>query len=85
MQKLLSTQRRAIKEFLSLSISTIENIFSNPNLLLESEDQLIKIIDYLYKKDHKYSKLYEYADFLNIEISTIKEFLTIYIYISYMI
>lgn len=62
----------------SLQFDALENIFNNSNLQLETEDQLLKIVNRLYLKNPTFSKLYEYVDFINVEISTINEFISIF-------
>ena len=66
------------RKFESFQVETLENIFNNPKLQLESEDQLIRIVNRLYLNDSTFSKLYEYVDFINVDQSTIKEFTSIF-------
>lgn len=68
------------EEFLKLSIETLNDIFSNSNLLLQNEDQLLDIVTYLYSQDKKYSLLFDYIDFLYVEVSSISKFLSIFDY-----
>ncbi|KAK8899152.1 hypothetical protein M9Y10_001454 [Tritrichomonas musculus] len=62
-----------------LEESTIfEDIINNSQLQLESEDQLLKTINKLYKKNPKYSYLYKYVDFVNVSQDSIIEFIGIF-------
>ena len=56
----------------------IELVICNDNLQLESEDELLKTINELYKKNRKYSKFYEYVDFINVEVESMNEFVEIF-------
>ena len=62
----------------TLQYTTLECIFKNKKLKIESEDQLIRIINRLYQKNSEYSQFYEYVDFVNAEIGIINEFLSIF-------
>lgn len=66
------------KKIENFQLDTIEDILNNSNLQLESEDQLLRIVNRLYLKDSTFSKLYEYIDFINAELSTINEFVSIF-------
>lgn len=65
-------------ELMKLKMKTLESIIENPNLQLESEDQLISFINKLYLSDSKFSHFYEYVNFLNVTSKKMKEFLKIY-------
>lgn len=56
----------------------IENILNDPKLQLNNEDELLDFFNKLYKLDSKYSELYKYVDFNNVEASSIKEFVDIF-------
>lgn len=56
----------------------IENILNDPKLQLNNEDELLDFVNKLYKHDSKYSELYKYVDFNNVESSSIKEFVDIF-------
>lgn len=62
----------------NLKLETIEKIIKNPNLRLESEDQLLTILNHLYQKNSIYSILYENINFLNVTTSKISEFLMMF-------
>lgn len=64
--------------FETLQYDTIDRVFSNKNLQIESEDQLLRIVNRLYKKNSTFSPLYEYVDFVNVSIDMINEFASIY-------
>lgn len=68
-----------IEDFSSLSLTTIERIISNEKLKLEDEDQLISVINDLYRKDkRKYSSLYTYVIFSNISTFEMGEFIDLF-------
>lgn len=67
-----------IKIIGNLKLETIEKIIKNPNLRLESEDQLLTILNHLYQKNSIYSILYENINFLNVTTSKISEFLMMF-------
>ncbi|KAK8880578.1 hypothetical protein M9Y10_003258 [Tritrichomonas musculus] len=60
----------------NLDISIIERIFGHPNLQIDSEDQLVDIINELYRQDREYCELYSFVDFKNVTTSKMREFLT---------
>lgn len=66
------------EEFSKLSISTINDIISNPNLQLETEDQLLTFINDLYYKDSNYFCLYEKVLFCNVSSESIQKFIEIF-------
>ena len=49
-----------------ISIEIIEKIINNQNLKLIDEDQLLSFINHLYIYDTKYSPLFEYVLFENV-------------------
>lgn len=61
-----------------LEYNIIERIISNEQLRLESEDQLLEFINHLYLKSSKYSNLYEYVSFINVEVESMKKFIEIF-------
>ena len=79
----LSSNVYTIKEneeykFESFQLETLISIFNNPKLKLESEDQLIRIINRLYLNNSTFSELYEYVDFANVDETTIDAFASIF-------
>lgn len=66
------------EEFCNLALSTLERIFENANLQLESEDQLLSLISHLYLRDKRYSILFEFIEFSNLSQNKISEFLSIF-------
>lgn len=62
----------------TLKESTIEKIISNSKLQLKTNDQLIKIINNIYRIDHKYAKLYEFVDFADASNESINIFSSIF-------
>ncbi|KAK8875335.1 hypothetical protein M9Y10_005500 [Tritrichomonas musculus] len=66
------------EEITKLSIETLNQILTEPSLQLESEDQLISIINKLYLKDNQYFTFYEYVDFSNVTSRKMTEFINIY-------
>lgn len=65
-------------ETFDLREELIEMIFSNSHLVLDTENDLLEVINELYLKNRKYSYLYEFIDFANIELERIKEFIQIF-------
>lgn len=61
-----------------ISIESLIRIFTNDELSLKSEDQLLDLINHLYKIDTKYSILYETVFFENVSNEMIHEFISIY-------
>ena len=66
------------KDMLNISMDNLIAIFTNDDLLLKNEDQLLDLINYLYYCDNKYSILYETVFFENVSIGPIREFLSIF-------
>ena len=64
--------------FESLQYDTLDLIFGNENLQLESEDQLFRIVNRLYQKNSEYSAFYEYVDFVNVSKDSIIKFAQIF-------
>lgn len=67
-----------IEDFKKLPPEIIDNITNNQQLILESEDQLMKFANSLYSFNSKYSFLYENVFFENVSIELIKEFALIF-------
>lgn len=68
-----------INNLCCLSVETITRIINNDKLLLESEDQLISIINLLVKNDAcKYSFLYQFVNFIKIGSDKMNEFIKIF-------
>lgn len=65
-------------QLFKLSPEILEQIINNPKLKLNNEDQLLSFINQLYINDSNYAYLYNYVHFLNVESSSIKEFLEIF-------
>lgn len=63
-----------------MGIDILEIIINNSNLVLKDEDQLIKLINKFYLNDWRFSKLFKFVFFSNVENSTIDEFLSIFDY-----
>ena len=53
----------------------LEEIIRNKNLQLDTEEQLFEFINQLYSKSKKYSILYEFVDFNNVETESMKNFI----------
>lgn len=64
-------------EIYKIDINNFIRIISNDNLQLRDEDELLKLLNKLYSKDSKYSVLYEFVFFENVESATMKEFIDI--------
>lgn len=75
---------RATKEdkehILSIDQGLISRIISNNKLQIESEDELIEMINEIYKKDRKSSPLYANVLFCNVSQEKMKEFVTTILY-----
>lgn len=69
-------QKEREDQLLQLTQNTIELIISNPKLQLTSEDQLLRFVINLYLSDKKYSKMFDYVDFLYVNEITISHFLS---------
>ncbi|KAK8865341.1 hypothetical protein M9Y10_010882 [Tritrichomonas musculus] len=66
------------EKIMQMDIETIEKVIKNTNLVLRNEDQLLTFINKLYASNSKYSKLYQFCIFENVEKETIDDFLSIY-------
>lgn len=58
----------------TLKESTIEKIINNSKLQLKTNDQLIGVINDIYRIDPKYAKLYEFVDFADASNESINNF-----------
>ena len=61
-----------------LSIDTLMMILSDECLQLESEDQIVRFVNFLYGKNVKYSILYETVLFENVTSGAMKEFTSVF-------
>ena len=68
------------KDMLNISMDNLIAIFTNDDLLLKNEDQLLDLINYLYYCDNKYSILYETVFFENVSGEKVHEFIDIFNY-----
>lgn len=66
------------EELFNLDFQTIIDIIDNDHIRLKDEDQLLKFINELYKRDRSFSILYENVLFLNVSIESIDEFISIF-------
>ena len=66
------------ERMMSLSLETIEQIISNESLQLFDEDSLLLFILNLYEKDVKYSPLFEYVIFSNVQEETLSKFINVF-------
>ena len=62
------------EEIETLSSDTIESVINNSKLQLESEDQLLCLVNFLYSKSRENSKLYEFVDFVQVETGSMETF-----------
>ena len=53
----------------------IEEVVRDPKLKLETEDELVEVVNELYKRDVKYSVLYDYVEFISVSSSCMKGFI----------
>lgn len=65
-------------EKFDLNEELIELIINNCHLVLDSENDLLEVINQLYLKNKNYSNLYEFVDFENVELKSMKEFIQIF-------
>ncbi|KAK8876163.1 hypothetical protein M9Y10_006352 [Tritrichomonas musculus] len=65
---------REKEELKKLNKNIIEDIISSPSLQLETEDQLIDLINNMYKIDQSYCDLYKYVEFKNVSSDKMIEF-----------
>lgn len=63
---------------MKFDIETLSLIFRNELFEIKDEDQLLHFINSLYLKDKKYSILYSYVIFQNVELKTMNEFVDIF-------
>ncbi|KAK8835829.1 hypothetical protein M9Y10_040377 [Tritrichomonas musculus] len=75
MNELMASQE---DELISLSKETLERILNNENLIIDSEDALLRFVNKLYKSDKSYSNLYEYVYFSYVTSPAMKEFTEIF-------
>lgn len=68
------------EELIQLTPKIIERIFGHNDLMLKSEDQLLRIINKLYESDSNNCFLYEYVQFEKVSDQIISEFITIFDY-----
>ena len=68
------------EKLMSFDISSLERIIKNQNLQIKDENQLLSFICHLYIQDTKYSPLFEYVLFENVNRNKIIEFLDIFDY-----
>lgn len=67
------------KEKVEIDENIIEMIISSDQLQLETEDDLLEFVNFLYLKNNKkFLNFYEFVDFKNIEIESIKKFIEIF-------
>ena len=66
------------EELKELSECALKKILMNPNLSVIDEDQVLTFVNHLYMKDPKYSALYEYVSFENVEGGSMDQFLEIF-------
>lgn len=67
-----------IEKFRDIEIDYIEKILNNSKLWLDTEDQLISIVNELYSIDSKFSTLYEFINFNVISEREMINFLSIF-------
>lgn len=66
------------EELSTLSVETLEAIFSSESIQLNSEDQLLRAINKLYSKSRSYYPLFEYIKFNFLSTEAIQEFIEIF-------
>lgn len=71
-------EKGEITQLLNLETNIIERIITDSKIQLESEDQLLSIINQLHLNDSSYSNLYEHIEFICLSEEKITEFLSIF-------
>ena len=66
------------EEMKKLEPELLEEIIRNPSLRLNEEDSLIEFILELYKIDSKYSTLFEYVEFENVNVDSLQKFIDLF-------
>lgn len=66
------------EEFLNISIETFARILGNDKLLIETEDQLLRLLNHLYKINTKYAPFYSFVIFSNVTCEMMKEFVNVF-------
>lgn len=66
------------EEMKKLEPELLEEIIRNPSLRLNEEDSLIEFILELYKIDSKYSTLFEYVEFKNVNVDSLQKFIDLF-------
>lgn len=61
-----------------LSDVVVESIISSDKLVLDTENDLLEVINELYLKNNEFSKFYEFVDFKNVEQEAICKFTEIF-------
>lgn len=65
-------------ELMKLNENTLYAIISNGKLRLQSEDQLLRFVNNLYKSDSKFATFYEFVLFSNVSTEAIQEYIDIF-------
>ena len=68
-------EKGEITQLLNPETNIIERIITDSKIQLESEDQLLSIINQLYLNDSSYSNLHEHIEFICLSEEKITEFL----------
>ena len=58
-----------------IDMSVIEEVLRSPKLVVDTEDEVLEIVNELYESDVKYSILYEYVEFINVSVWCMKDFI----------
>ncbi|KAK8841733.1 hypothetical protein M9Y10_026678 [Tritrichomonas musculus] len=68
------------KEIFELDASTLSDILNHPKLRVKDEDEILKLVNEIYRRESSYSFLYGSVIFENVTIDSMAEFLTIFDY-----
>lgn len=66
------------RSLFKIKYDMIEKVLTNDKIHIDTEDQLLRIVNNLYMKDSKYASLYEFVIFRNVGKESIKEFVSIF-------
>lgn len=66
------------EEFLNISTEIFAKILANEKFQIESEDQLLRFLNHLYKSDSKYAPLYSFVIFTNVTCEVMNEFIEVF-------
>ncbi|OHS99343.1 hypothetical protein TRFO_34253 [Tritrichomonas foetus] len=66
------------EELEKLDFPEIQSILSSPSLFIEDEEAVFNFVCHLASKDESFSSLFEFVDFRNLSIESVRSFLSLY-------